>query len=252
MADNDRWTILLDLDDTLIASTYLYHAASIRCGALITEVLGAESVHPTELFRLHFETDAAMVRSLGYALDRFPKSWVRTYEKLARRAGLSVDRKVSAKLLKMASAFQRGPFLPIEGAKEALMELQREGHGLHLVTAGDKSLQEKKVRLSGFSSLLDSVNVTGIDKKPVMAKISGERRDRVLMVGDSLRGDIKPAVELGIVAVHVPSNTWPFASDVEIDRRRYRTIASVRELPDLVRALERRRPRAPKRARRTA
>ena len=247
MADNDRWTILLDLDETLISSTYLYHAAGLRCGALITETLGTSSIHPTELFQAQFEIDQALVRSHGFALDRFPKSWARVYEKLARKAGLAVDKKVSAKLMRIAAGFQRGPFVPIEGAKEALMELQREHHGLHLITAGDKGLQEKKVKLSGFSSLLDSVNVTGQDKKPTMAKIAGERRDRVMMVGDSLRGDIKPAMELGIVAVHVPSHTWPYAN-VELDRRRYRTVASVAELPALVRSLEGR--RAPARARR--
>ncbi|HSD12534.1 MAG TPA: HAD family hydrolase, partial [Patescibacteria group bacterium] len=183
----------------------------------------------------------------GYGVDRFPKSWVKTYETLARRAGLPVDRRVCEAVRKTAAAFTRGPYVPFDGAKEALMELQREGHSLHLITAGDKTLQEKKVRVSGLSSLFDSVNVTGVDKKPVMAKIVGEHKERVMMVGDSTKSDVKPAIELGIVAVHVPSHTWAFAQ-ADVDRRKYLVISSISELPALVRKFMRR----PRRAARSA
>jgi len=251
VGENNQWTILLDLDDTLIASTHLYHAPSIRCGAIITAALAERSIHPADLFQMHLEIDMAMVKTHGYGLDRYPQSWVRTYEKLSRQVKLPIDRKVCDRLAKAARAFARGPYVPIEGAKEALVELQRQGHSLHLITAGDKGLQEKKVRLSGLSALFDSVNVTGPDKLPAMTKITADRKDRTLMAGDSLRSDIKPAIELGIVAVHVPSRTWAFANQ-ELDRRRYRTIKSVRELPALVRSLEKRRTRTPKRAAKSA
>jgi FMN phosphatase YigB (HAD superfamily) len=41
-----------------------------------------------------------------------------------------------------------------------------------------------------------------------------------MMVGDSKRSDIAPAIELGITAVHIPGDTWPFAQ-AELDRRAY-------------------------------
>ncbi|HTM68955.1 MAG TPA: HAD family hydrolase [Candidatus Binatia bacterium] len=240
MSENSKWNILLDLDDTLVPNTHLYHAPSLRCCLLISEALGVKSVHPSDLLQAHLEIDMAMVRTLGYSVERYPTSWVRTYEKMARRMKLPIDRKVCARLLRTAAAFAKGPYVPYEGAKETLMELQRDGHELHLVTAGDKALQERKIRACGLSSLLDSVNITGVDKKPVMAKIARERKDRTMMVGDSLKSDIKPAVELGLTAVHVPSHTWAYAN-AEVDRRKYRTIRSIDELPALIRALERRR-----------
>ncbi len=243
MGDNERWTILIDLDDTLIPNTHLYHLPSLKCALLISSAMGVKSVHPLEMLKAQLEIDMAMVKSHGYGVDRFPKSWVKTYEALARRAGLAVDRKVCEAVRKTAAAFTRGPYVPFDGAKEALVELQRDGHGLHLITAGDKALQEKKVRASGLSSLFDSVNVTGVDKKPVMAKIAGERRDRVMMVGDSTKSDMKPAIELGIVAVHVPSHTWAFAQ-ADVDPKALVVIPSVTELPALVRKLSRRRRRA--------
>ncbi len=247
MGDNDKWTILIDLDDTLIPNTHLYHLPSLRCGMLISSAMGEKSVHPLEMLKAQLEIDMTMVKSHGYGVDRFPKSWVKTYETLARRAGLPVDRKVCEAIRKAAAAFTRGRYVPFDGAKEALMELQRDGHSLHLITAGDKALQEKKVRVSGLSSLFDSVNVTGVDKKPVMAKIVGERKERVMMVGDSTKSDVKPAIELGIVAVHVPSHTWAFAQ-ADVDRRKYLVISSISELPELVRKLMRR----PRRAARSA
>jgi putative hydrolase of the HAD superfamily len=247
VGDNDKWTILIDLDDTLIPNTHLYHLPSLRCSMLISSAMGEKSIHPLEMLKAQLEIDMAMVKSHGYGVDRFPKSWAKTYERLARRAGLPVDRKISAAIIKAAGAFTRGPYVPFPGAKEALMELQRDGHSLHLVTAGDKRLQERKVRSSGLSSLFDSVNVTGVDKKPVMAKIAGDRKERVMMVGDSTRSDVKPALELGIVAVNVPSQTWAFAQ-ADVDRRKFHVISTVAELPGLVRKLMRR----PRRAARSA
>jgi putative hydrolase of the HAD superfamily len=238
MGNDAKWTILLDLDDTLIANTHMYHTPSLRCCLLISAALGEKSVHPLELLKTQLEIDIAMVKTHGYGVDRFPRSWVKTYEAVARKSGVAVDRKVSASIMKAASAFTHGPFQPFAGVKEALMDLQRDGHTLHLVTAGDKRLQERKVRSSGLAALFDSVNVTGVDKKAVMAKIARESKGPVMMVGDSTRSDIKPAIELGIVAVHVPSNTWAFAQ-AEVDPRRYRTITSVRELPALVAKLSR-------------
>lgn len=240
MGDNDKWTILLDLDDTLIGTGHLYHVAGLRCAQIISAALGPKSLHPLTLFQRQFEIDAEMVRTSGFAPDRYPRSWVKTYEERAHAVGLTADRKVCAALLRAGSSFTRGPFTPLKGAKEALVALQRDGHSLHLVTAGDRRLQRRKVTKSGLGPLFDSVNVTGTDKRPVMQKIAREASGRVMMVGDSKRSDIAPAIDLGLVAVHVPGDTWPYAN-AELDRRKYHEIASVRELPALIRALSRKR-----------
>jgi len=240
VGDNAKWTVLLDLDDTLIDTGHLYHLAGLRCAQIISAALGPKSLHPLTLFQRQYEIDSEMVRIAGFAPDRYPRSWVKTYEERARAVGLAADRKVCAALMRAGGAFVRGPFMPFKGAKEALVTLQRDGHSLHLVTAGDKRLQRRKVAKSGLGPLFDSVNVTGTDKKPVMAKIAGDAGGRVVMVGDSKRSDIAPAIELGLVAVHIPGDTWPFAQ-AELDRRKYHEIASVRELPALMRTLSRKR-----------
>ncbi|HSD12932.1 MAG TPA: hypothetical protein VLC10_05220, partial [Patescibacteria group bacterium] len=60
MGDNDKWTILIDLDDTLIPNTHLYHLPSLRCGLLISSAMGEKSVHPLEMLKAQLEIDMAM------------------------------------------------------------------------------------------------------------------------------------------------------------------------------------------------
>ena len=62
------------------------------------------------------------------------------------------------------------------------------------------------------------------------------------MIGNSLRSDIAPVLELGGWGVHVPYHiTWAHEDEAEVaaDAPRLRTVASAKELPDAVRAIAR-------------
>lgn len=224
-----------DLDDTLIANTAKYHAPIWRCGMLITKALGAKSAYLLAVLQLHGEIDTEMVKTLGYGTDRFPTSWVRTYEILAERAGVATDPSVVKRIRNTAARFRYGPYKPFEGVPRALAEIRRTKALMHLVTAGDEKLQWTKIRQSGLARFFDSIHVTGIDKKSVLAGIVGDRPHDGVMIGDSKKSDIKPAKELGMATVWVPSQTWSFANaEVEPDF----TIASVCDLPSILDAID--------------
>lgn len=229
-------TICFDLDDTLIANTYKYHAPMCKCALIITEALGKKSIYTPDLMDMRVKLDAELVEKHGFALERFPESWTMTYERLCERAGLPVDPETSSRLRAEAMRFAEGPWDPFEGAVEVLDALRGEGRKLCLVTAGDPKLQRRKIEESGLEPQFDEVCITLRRKTEFLYIQRGEDAARTMMVGDSKRSDIIPAVELGLTAVHVESQTWHYAhADVEGD---YHRIASVRELPALIARLE--------------
>lgn len=229
--------VCLDLDDTLIPNTYKYHAPILRCAMIVVRALKHRSKYPPDLLQMQLAIDQELVAEKGFSPDRFPLSWVLTYERLAALAGLPVDPKVVERLRTEASAFQRGPFRMFPGVKRALRRLAKEGRELHVITAGDEALQRRKIAEAGIADYVDSIHVTPMRKKDILASIVGDRPKEGAMVGDSKKSDIVPAIELGMTAVWLPSETWSFVN-ADIDETKYHRIASVTELPDLLRKIE--------------
>jgi putative hydrolase of the HAD superfamily len=67
----------------------------------------------------------------------------------------------------------------------------------------------------------------------------GEGPDRAMMVGNSLKSDIVPALEAGCWDVYVPHRLiWALEQDMEsTGNRRYRQISHLGELIDIVRGI---------------
>ncbi len=228
--------ICLDFDETLASTQYKYNEPIWRAGLLITKAVGSRCMHPAELMKLQQEIDAGLVAEYGLQATRFPESFVKTYEAAAERAGVPVDSALAAQLRNIGNRFQYGPFPLFPDASPVLKTLRQSGHRLHLITAGDKKLQTRKIVQSGVSRFVDSVHITDLDKKSALQMIAGDEPWRAVMVGDSKKSDIAPAIALGMHAVWIPSNTWSFAH-TDVDAEKHHTITSIRELPPLIAAL---------------
>lgn len=257
MSERKFLKVCLDLDDTLMPTNFRYHEASWRCGLIITKTLGAKSPRPADVVLLQREIDEELFKTLGFKVERFPRSWVETYVRLAERVGLPVDPNVNRRLFNTACRFKYGPFRAFLGAKEVLRKLCRAGYELHLITAGEDFLQLRKVEQSGLSRYIepDHIHVTAGDKRKEMTAIIKGCPQTAVMVGDSKRNDIKPANELGLVSVWIPSETRS-REDPRITPDH--EIAFIGELPALIERLEaaarrqRRRPASRKKAKKSS
>jgi len=156
---------------------------------------------------MEFEIDRELGHEYGFKIDRFPLSWVKTYERLCEEYGMEPDGEVSALLNNTASRFRYGPFSAFKGVKAVLDRLRRLGHQLHLVTLGDTTLQRRKLEQTGLSGHFDSVKIVEREKKLAMEQLLKEHGGPAMMVGDSKLKDILPANELGLVTVWIPSQT---------------------------------------------
>jgi len=97
---------------------------------------------------------------------------------------------------------------PAPGAVAALARL-RAGHPgpLWLVTTGDLVVQTGRVQRSGLTGRFDAVHVVA-DKTAAVFRGIGRGHARRLMIGNSPRTDILPALEAGFEALHIQVATW--------------------------------------------
>ena len=127
----------------------------------------------------------------------------------------------------------------LDGAEETITTLAAK-RPLMLVTKGDLFDQESKIARSGLGDLFQTVEVvTTKDRSTYEAIIEklGVAPSRFLMVGDSLKSDILPVLDMGGNAIHVPyDTTWKHEevpSDV-VSRYDFRSAASIRDVPRLI------------------
>jgi putative hydrolase of the HAD superfamily len=111
-----------------------------------------------------------------------------------------------------------------------------------IITKGDLLDQERKVAQSGLGDLVHGVEIVS-DKTPaayhtIFAR-HGHGADRAMMVGNSLKSDVLPALAAGAWGIYVPHGlTWALErADPPQNAPRFRTISDLGDLPALLRAL---------------
>lgn len=117
---------------------------------------------------------------------------------------------------------------------------------LMLVTKGDLFEQEAKVAQSGLSAYFGSVHIVSEKEPASYRNLLAEREidpQDFVMIGNSLRSDIWPVLELGGRAVYIPHHqTWAHESEVEAAAadlsRHYRTVEDISQVPKALTELE--------------
>jgi putative hydrolase of the HAD superfamily len=112
-----------------------------------------------------------------------------------------------------------------------------------LITKGDLFDQEGKLARSGLGDLFWGVDVLSeknVESYQGVFKRRGIEPSKFVMVGNSLRSDVVPAVALGAKAIHIPYHvTWQHEQvpESELPQAGWVRIGSIRELPAALSAL---------------
>ena len=96
---------------------------------------------------------------------------------------------------------------------------------------GDPEIQSEKINYHGLSSWFSEIHIVPIkDQNTLTPLVRPRPPEQVGIVGDSLRGEIQPGLELGLRVVHreTPSN-WHY-HQVELSG----DYPVIRELPELL------------------
>ena len=148
------------------------------------------------------------------------------------------------RIVGLGKALLQHPVEVLDGVREAVASVAAD-YPVVLITKGDLFHQEAKVRESGLADLFRRIEIVSEKDSATYARLFEEfdiAAGQFLMVGNSLRSDIAPVVELGGWGVHVPYHTtWAHEAQAQIasGAARMRSIAHVGELAATVAALDR-------------
>lgn len=217
-------TIGFDADDTLWQNEQFFRMTQERFARLLADY--AERDHLAERLL------AAERRNLGrygFGIKGFTLSMIETAIQVT---DARVPSAVIADILRAGQEMLEHPIELLPHARGAVERLA-EDHRVVLITKGDLLDQERKLAQSGLGDLFDAVEIvsdkTGAIYRDIFLR-HGDGAARAMMVGNSLRSDVIPAIEAGAWGVWVPhALTWE-AERAEPPRDAVR----FRELPDLV------------------
>jgi putative hydrolase of the HAD superfamily len=227
-------TIGFDADDTLWQNESFFRLTQDRFTALLAGFAEADHLHERLL--------AAERRNLGhygFGVKGFTLSMIETAIEVTDGR---VPATVISELIAAGRDMLAHPIELLPHAAEAVATLARN-HRVLLITKGDLLDQERKLAQSGLGDLFHAVEIVSDKTAPVYATIfarHGDGADRALMVGNSLKSDVIPAIEAGGWGVHVPHGlTWALEhAEAPTGHPRFATLPDLAKLADTVDAIK--------------
>lgn len=211
--DPRRPTAILDGDDTLWESQERYDRVKEDFRSLMDN---QEMGFPGLVEHLD-QIDARRAESsLGLSRERFLESLLITYGYCCGRFEESWDMDIENQIRQSWLDLSEPPQL--YSYTQKFLSSIRNTFNTILVTSGDRENQIDKLESHGKEFLDHFCAVHVVPKKdPSILREILESADlepkRTWMVGNSLRSDINPAMEVGIHAIHLSRKTWEFEQE---------------------------------------
>lgn len=226
--------VALDADDTLWENETVFRWTEARFAELLAPHGEADAIRA----RL-FETEKRNLETFGFGVKGFTLSMIETALDLG---GDQLPISVVREILREGHRMLRHPVDTLPGVRETLQELAA-AHRLVLVTKGDLFDQERKLAASGLGDLFSAVEIVSdktIDTYRRVFSQHGTGAHEAIMVGNSMRSDVLPALAAGAFAVHVPhAMTWDYEhAEAPLENPRFHGIETLAELPLLIREIE--------------
>lgn len=182
-----------------------------------------------------FKTESGNMADLGYGCKAFTISILET---AMRVAGDHLSITTLEELLTDCKRLLHLPATPLSGVEETLKELRDRIQESNLspqtsnlkplrmvcFTKGELQDQENKLKRSGLLKYFDDVEITSDKTQREFLALCEHQQihpSQLLMVGNSLKSDIAPALAIGAWGIHIPFHvTWQLEHFDDIDHER--------------------------------
>lgn len=193
--------VAFDADDTLWVNETYFNEAEKQFCILLEDYLTHQSIS-----QLLFKTQIDNLPLYGYGIKGFTLSMIEAAHKISRG---TVSNIIMEQIVNIGKELLTKPIVLLDDVEDVLKELQ-EKYKLVVATKGDLKDQHRKLHKSGLGSYFHHIEVM-TDKEPTDYSQLLKRLDiapqEFIMIGNSLRSDVLPVLDLGGYAVHVPFHT---------------------------------------------
>lgn len=220
-----------DADDTLWVNETYFRDAELEFAKLLAGYETANKIDQ-ELFKKEIEN----LPLYGYGIKGFVLSMV---EMALEISNWNVSNDTIQKILDIGKDMLNKPVELLEGVEEVLHTLS-DHFRLIVVTKGDLLDQERKLEKSGLMEYFHHIEILSDKQESNYSKLLNHldiKPSEFLMIGNSLKSDILPLINIKAEAIHVPFHTTWIHEQVnedETQNKRYKTVSSLLEILPLL------------------
>lgn len=225
--------VFMDWDDTIVLHSNNFRRAESSMATLVARACGSSYQSVLQRGR---EIDLEVAARLGLVREAFEVAWVMCYSEFCKETSTEPDEGVVRSLALTCDQVHTSPQQLAHGAETALAWLAQQGLEVTVWTQGDPFIQTEKIARSSVSRWIgNEVVVAEKNTGTLLAALEEKNPAQVIVVGNSERFDIAPALAVGALAVHVPAETWAHdAAVVDLQHPRYVRINNLAQLPQAI------------------
>lgn len=220
-----------DADDTLWVNETYFRDAELEFAKLMAPYETANKIDQ-ELFKKEMEN----LPLYGYGIKGFVLSMVEMAMEISNH---TVSNQTITKILNIGKDMLNAPVDLLDGVEAVLGQLSKD-YKLIVLTKGDLLDQERKLEKSNLTPYFHHIEVMSDKQDLNYSKVLDHldiKPSAFLMIGNSLKSDILPLINIGAEAIHIPFHTTWLHEQVGVEETKnkaYKTITSLSELKMLL------------------
>jgi putative hydrolase of the HAD superfamily len=198
---NNIKVVAFDADDTLWVNEPYYLATENEYCALLEDYLPHH-----ELSAELLKTEIKNIPIYGYGVKGFVLSMLETALEVSDN---QVDTTTLSKIIALGKGMLHQDIELLEGVEEVLQSLYGK-YKLVLATKGDLLYQERKLQRSGLEKYFHHIEIMSEKDEASYQKLLKHldiQADEFMMIGNSLKSDVLPVLNIGGYGVHIPYHT---------------------------------------------
>ena len=227
----DIKVIAFDADDTLWTNETYFREAEETFAVLLSKY-----ETKTKIDQELFKTEIKNLAIYGYGIKGFVLSMI---ECALVVSNYKLPQETIGKILDIGKDMLEKPIELLDGVEEVLQGLQGK-YRLIVATKGDLLDQERKLEKSNLLQYFHHVEVMSDKKEKDYLKLVKHldiAPSQLLMIGNSLKSDVLPLLNINASAIHIPFHTtWVHEEIPKEDQQKldYRTLINIKELIALI------------------
>nr|WP_298993613.1 HAD family hydrolase [uncultured Polaribacter sp.] len=224
---NNIKVIAFDADDTLWVNETYFRDAELEFAKLLAKYETANKIDQ-ELFKKEIDN----LRYYGYGIKGFVLSMIECALELSN---YQIHPKALQAILDIGKEMIEKPIELLKGVEDTLQFLDGK-YRLIVATKGDLLDQERKLEKSNLLKYFHHIEVMSDKKEKDYKKLIKHldiKPSEFLMIGNSLKSDVLPLINIGASAIHIPFHTTWIHEEVDLQdstKLEYRTLNNIKEV----------------------